>query len=245
DDDHDDDDSDTAELLSGKKKTPPFWTFEYYQTFFDIDTAQFLRQILHPVILSCPKYYPSRQSLRLEPRGKSIKDELRLSDLDLPEENKLYFKDLGPQIRWSTVFLTEYSGPLFVYLLFVPRPAFIYGIQASLKPRASVVWIAAEICLRPYGNCLILTGILAKLNFRLRKRRWGAVYMFTLCIYDWALSDHINLIVYIIILDILTWDKYFSIVQMILLVKGNFVWVGLWSNNPPIALIVSRLIRGA
>lgn len=31
--------------------------------------------------------------------GKSIKDELRLSDLDLPEENKLYFKDLGMRIK--------------------------------------------------------------------------------------------------------------------------------------------------
>ena len=31
--------------------------------------------------------------------GKSIKDELRLSDLDFPEENKLYFKDLGMKIK--------------------------------------------------------------------------------------------------------------------------------------------------
>lgn len=30
--------------------------------------------------------------------GKSIKDELKLADLDLPEENKLYFKDLGMTI---------------------------------------------------------------------------------------------------------------------------------------------------
>lgn len=25
-------------LLSGQKKSPPFWTFEYYQNFFDIET---------------------------------------------------------------------------------------------------------------------------------------------------------------------------------------------------------------
>ncbi|XP_046843401.1 protein YIPF1-like [Xenia sp. Carnegie-2017] len=48
--DPDDDDSDTAELLSGKKKTPPFWTFEYYQTFFDIDTSQVLKRILGSMV---------------------------------------------------------------------------------------------------------------------------------------------------------------------------------------------------
>lgn len=30
--------------------------------------------------------------------GKSIKDELKLSDLDLSEGNRLYFKDLGMYI---------------------------------------------------------------------------------------------------------------------------------------------------
>lgn len=29
---------DTTELLSGQKKSAPFWTFEYYQKFFDIET---------------------------------------------------------------------------------------------------------------------------------------------------------------------------------------------------------------
>uniref|UniRef100_A0A8C5KB11 Protein YIPF n=1 Tax=Jaculus jaculus TaxID=51337 RepID=A0A8C5KB11_JACJA len=33
-------DSDKTELLAGQKKSSPFWTFEYYQTFFDVDTYQ-------------------------------------------------------------------------------------------------------------------------------------------------------------------------------------------------------------
>ncbi len=28
------------QLLAGQKKAPSFWTFEYYQAFFDVDTNQ-------------------------------------------------------------------------------------------------------------------------------------------------------------------------------------------------------------
>ncbi|CAM4682432.1 protein YIPF2 [Caretta caretta] len=37
--------TDKTELLSGQKKQPSFWTFEYYQTFFDVDTYQVLDRI--------------------------------------------------------------------------------------------------------------------------------------------------------------------------------------------------------
>ena len=56
----------------------------------------------------------------------------------------LYFKDLGIQLGWSTVFLCEYAGPLVVYLLFYLFPfAFYDSIPA--KPILPVVNIAA-IC---------------------------------------------------------------------------------------------------
>lgn len=45
DDDALDDDGDT-ELLSGQKKQPSLWTFEYYQQFFDVDTSQVGRRLL-------------------------------------------------------------------------------------------------------------------------------------------------------------------------------------------------------
>lgn len=37
--------TDKTELLSGQKKQPSFWTFKYYQTFFDVDTYQVLDRI--------------------------------------------------------------------------------------------------------------------------------------------------------------------------------------------------------
>lgn len=57
--------------------------------------------------------------------------------LGLKNGSKLYIKDLGPQIGWSTVFMAEYAGPLFVYLLFYARPSLIYGAAAS-EPMSQV-----------------------------------------------------------------------------------------------------------
>ncbi|XP_037537777.1 protein YIPF1 [Nematolebias whitei] len=37
---------DKAELLGGQKKSAPFWTFEYYQTFFDIETHHVKERII-------------------------------------------------------------------------------------------------------------------------------------------------------------------------------------------------------
>ncbi|XP_022105520.1 protein YIPF1-like isoform X1 [Acanthaster planci] len=37
---------DDTELLSGQKKQHSFWTFEYYQQFFDVDTSQVLWRLL-------------------------------------------------------------------------------------------------------------------------------------------------------------------------------------------------------
>jgi hypothetical protein len=35
--------------------------------------------------------------------GKSVKDSQKLSELNVDKTGKIYFKDLGPQIGWSTV----------------------------------------------------------------------------------------------------------------------------------------------
>ena len=69
----------------------------------------------------------NRQELRLEPKGKGLKDETKLKDLGLHSGAMLYFKDRGYQIGWSTVFMAEYAGPLLVYLWIHTRPWLFYG----------------------------------------------------------------------------------------------------------------------
>ncbi|XP_003385897.1 PREDICTED: very-long-chain enoyl-CoA reductase-like [Amphimedon queenslandica] len=93
----------------------------------------------------CPKYYPDRQQYKIsqEKGAKALKDEETISSLKLKDGSSLYFKDLGPQLGWSTVFLCEYSGPLFVYLLFYLRPSIIYGPEANDKPMDITAHVAA------------------------------------------------------------------------------------------------------
>lgn len=76
----------------------------------------------------------NRQEIRLEPRGKFVKDDQTLGDLGVQDKGMLYFKDRGYQIGWTTVFLTEYAGPLLVYLAIYTRPWIMYGEGAASKP---------------------------------------------------------------------------------------------------------------
>ncbi|XP_053789037.1 protein YIPF2 isoform X1 [Vidua chalybeata] len=46
----DGDDADTAQLLAGQRQPRGFWTFEYYQAFFDVDTRQVLERIKASVV---------------------------------------------------------------------------------------------------------------------------------------------------------------------------------------------------
>ncbi|XP_043499424.1 very-long-chain enoyl-CoA reductase [Polistes fuscatus] len=88
--------------------------------------------------------YIQRQSLRLDAKGKALADSETVKSLSLRVGDKLYYKDLGPQIGWKTVFLVEYAGPLIVYLWLYQRPWLFYGDVVSTKVDCTVN--CAAIC---------------------------------------------------------------------------------------------------
>ncbi|KAJ8674195.1 hypothetical protein QAD02_005457 [Eretmocerus hayati] len=98
-----------------------------------------IKQQLH-TIRKAP--YPQRQCIRVEPKGRALKDSDTIKSLQLKYGSKLYYKDLGPQIGWKTVFLAEYAGPLVVYLWLYQRPWIFYGDAASAPMDAVVHWAA-------------------------------------------------------------------------------------------------------
>ncbi len=102
--------------------------------------------------------YPDRQQWKKgqDRKDKALKDSITLESIGVGESDTLYFKDLGPQIGWTTVFLTEYAGPLLVYLPFYFRLPIIYGKDAGL-PVANVVHIAAICWVCHYAKRLLET----------------------------------------------------------------------------------------
>ncbi|TNM85401.1 hypothetical protein fugu_007672 [Takifugu bimaculatus] len=94
---------------------------------------------------SHPQWYPARQSIRLDPKGKSLKDEDVLQHLPVGTTATFYFRDLGAQISWVTVFLTEYTGPLVIYLLFYFRVPLIYASKYDFT--TSKHWVVHLACM--------------------------------------------------------------------------------------------------
>ncbi|XP_002732370.1 putative very-long-chain enoyl-CoA reductase art-1 [Saccoglossus kowalevskii] len=133
------------------------------------------------------KYYPDRQSFRSEPKGRSLKDDATLQSLNIKNGDKLYFKDLGPQIGWKTVFLAEYAGPLFVYLLLYTRPACIYGAGAVDKPRQQVVYLAAACWSLHYMKRLLETQFV----HRFSHGTMPIMNLFKNCSYYWGFAGFV------------------------------------------------------
>uniref|UniRef100_A0A8D2ZJB5 Trans-2,3-enoyl-CoA reductase n=1 Tax=Scophthalmus maximus TaxID=52904 RepID=A0A8D2ZJB5_SCOMX len=92
-----------------------------------------------------PKWYPARQSLRLDPKAKCLRDEDILQTLPVGTTASFYFSDLGPQVTWGTVFLTECAGPLIIYLMFYFRLPFIYSPKYDFT--SSKQWVVHLACM--------------------------------------------------------------------------------------------------
>nr|XP_023995364.1 protein YIPF1 [Salvelinus alpinus] len=64
---------DKTELLSGQKRSAPFWTFEYYQRFFDVETHQVRERIwgryCHGQEELCPSLHPNNPDFMSVPPG--------------------------------------------------------------------------------------------------------------------------------------------------------------------------------
>ncbi|OXA41790.1 probable very-long-chain enoyl-CoA reductase art-1 [Folsomia candida] len=131
--------------------------------------------------------YPGRQMLRLEAKGKALDDKSTLADLGIKSGGKLFLKDLGPQIGWITVFLSEYAGPLAIYMWIYTRPWIFYGDKAASKPYAQVVHIAAACWGFHYAKRLLETIFV----HRFSHATMPIMNLFKNCGYYWGFAAYV------------------------------------------------------
>jgi len=91
--------------------------------------------------------YPSRQRYTVPASGGgkpvALASGKKLSDYGLDDGSSVTFKDLGPQIGYSTVFFWEYFGPLCVFLIPYFLPELVYGVAPEkqlAQTLASAYW---------------------------------------------------------------------------------------------------------
>nr|CAG4650294.1 EOG090X097L [Sida crystallina] len=134
-----------------------------------------------------PWMYPERQEIRLQPRGKGIKESDTLQDAGVKDQGKLYLKDLGPQIAWKTVFLLEYAGPLFVYAWIYQRPWIFYGEVDTIQPTSQVVHIAAVCWVAHYAKRILETLFIHRFSHATMPVR----NLFRNCGYYWLFAAYV------------------------------------------------------
>ncbi|KAL2735710.1 very-long-chain enoyl-CoA reductase-like isoform X2 [Vespula squamosa] len=130
--------------------------------------------------------YVQRQSLRLDAKGKALADSETVKSLSLRLGAKLYYKDLGPQIGWKTVFLVEYAGPLIVYLWLYQRPWLFYGDVENTKVHY-VVNIAAVCWTIHYAKRLLETLFIHRFSHATMPLR----NLFKNCSYYWLFAMYV------------------------------------------------------
>ncbi|KAJ8382924.1 hypothetical protein SKAU_G00037020 [Synaphobranchus kaupii] len=111
---------------------------------------------------ACPGWCPSRTGLRTDPNGPFLPDTCVMETIATSSLVSVYPTDLGRQVGWTAVFLSQYFGPLLIYLLFYLRLSNVYDDNGKSR-RPLVVHLACFCHSLHYVKHLLETLFVHKL----------------------------------------------------------------------------------
>ncbi|KAG2491148.1 hypothetical protein HYH03_010589 [Edaphochlamys debaryana] len=141
------------------------------------------------------KYYVARQRFTLpvkpgETRGTVLSDDAkRIADYGVSDGGRVEFKDLGPQIGYSTVFFWEYFGPMVIYPLFFLFPKYLYPhISAQPSAHALVQQAACAYWVLHYAKRIVETFTIHKFGHA----TMPIANLFRNCAYYWGFAAYVS-----------------------------------------------------
>jgi len=137
-----------------------------------------------------PYLYPTRISYKISLKDKPLSDDAKIGDFEqFTDGSVLYFKDLGTQIGWGTVFLAEYIGPIFVYLIFyTARSCTLIYPDGKGAPMSNVQNLACAAYVGHYVKRVLETIFV----HRFSKATMPIGNLFKNCTYYWGFSAFIS-----------------------------------------------------
>ncbi|KAI0277508.1 3-oxo-5-alpha-steroid 4-dehydrogenase-domain-containing protein [Russula aff. rugulosa BPL654] len=104
-----------------------------------------------------PQLYVERQKLSLKSDGKSLDDDSILATAGIHDGGELVVKDLGPQVSWRTVFVTEYAGPLLIHPIIYHLPRVFYrgSVQHSQLQKYVYAMVILHFAKREFESIFV------------------------------------------------------------------------------------------
>ncbi|XP_029929618.1 protein YIPF1 [Myripristis murdjan] len=206
---------DKTELLSGQKKNAPFWTFEYYQTFFDVETHHVKERIIGSMLP-----WPGKNFIHLYIR--------RNPDL------------YGPfWICTTLVFAIAISGNISNFLVHQGEPQFKY-VPEFQKVTIAATAIYSYAWLVP----LALWGFLLWRNNKIMNLV-SYSFMEIVCAYGYSLAIYIPaVILWIIPYEALTWCSIVVALCLSGSVLALTFWPAVRDDHPRVVIAVMSAIIG-
>ncbi|XP_019874893.1 probable very-long-chain enoyl-CoA reductase art-1 [Aethina tumida] len=128
-----------------------------------------------------------RQALKATRNGIDLKDSLTTVQANLMENKKIFVKDLGPQVKMSTLFNYQHAGSLYIFACVILKPDIIFHNWDS-STSLTLSTLVALIC---WSLHFIKKMWETAFLYKFFSKTIHIKYLFAYCPYLWILTFYV------------------------------------------------------